>query len=64
MKKINCFIPFQDETQVKLTVDNLKAQKLVNKVYLLHAGETAYKAAEVLGCEVINVPYLQQYDGR
>ena len=34
MKKINCFIPFQDETQVKTTVDNLKAQKHVDKIYL------------------------------
>ena len=58
MKKINCFIPFQDETQVKLTVDNLKAQELVDKIYLLHAGESAYKSAEVLGCEVINVPSI------
>jgi hypothetical protein len=60
MKKINCFIPFQDETQVKTTVDNLKAQKLVDKIYLLHvhAGETAYPSAEVFGCKVINVPSI------
>ena len=58
MKKINCFIPFQDETQVKLTVENIKAQQLVDKIYLLYAGETAYHSAEALGCNVINVPSI------
>ena len=58
MKKINCFIPFQNETQVKLTVDNLKAQQLVDNIYLLYAGETAYHSAEALGCKVINVPSI------
>ncbi|HKM12065.1 MAG TPA: glycosyltransferase family 2 protein [Bacteroidales bacterium] len=58
MKKINCFIPFQDETQVKSTVENLKTQKLVDKIYLLHAGETAYPLTEVFGCKVINVPSI------
>ena len=58
MKKINCFIPFQNETQVKLTVENIKAQQLVDKIYLLYAGETAYHSAEALGCKVINVPSI------
>lgn len=58
MKKINCFIPFQNETQVKLTVENIKAQQLVDKIYLLYAGETAYHSAEALGCNVINVPSI------
>lgn len=57
MKNINFFIPFQDEAQVKQTVANLKAQELVNNIYLLHAGETPAPAS-VLGCEVIEVPGL------
>lgn len=57
MKNINFFIPFQDENQVKQTVANLKAQELVNKIYLLHAGEKPAPAT-VLDCEVIEVPGL------
>ena len=34
-KKINCFIPFQSEEQVKQTVDNLKKQDLVNEIFFL-----------------------------
>lgn len=56
MKNINCFIPFQDEEQVAQTVANLKAQELVNKVFLLSAAEDAPKSA--LGCDVISVPGL------
>lgn len=56
MKNINCFIPFQDEQQVAQTVANLKAQELVNKIYLLSVAEDAPKS--VLGCDVISVPGL------
>ena len=34
-KNINCFIPFQDEAQVKQTVENLKEQELVNEIFFL-----------------------------
>ncbi len=34
-KTINCFIPFADENQVSATVAELKANALVNKIYLL-----------------------------
>ncbi|MBQ0123159.1 MAG: glycosyltransferase family 2 protein [Bacteroidales bacterium] len=57
MKNVNFFIPFQDESQVSQTVANLKAQELVNKIYLLHAGENKVPST-VLGCEVIEVPGL------
>ncbi|MBQ0024542.1 MAG: glycosyltransferase family 2 protein [Bacteroidales bacterium] len=57
MKNINFFIPFQDEAQVSQTIANLKAQELVNKIYLLHAGETP-APSKVLDCEVIEVPGL------
>jgi len=56
MKNINCFIPFQSETQVAQTVANLNAQELVNKVYLLYVGENA--PAKALGCDVLSVPGL------
>ena len=35
MKSINCFVPFQSEEQVALTVKNLKEQDLVNEVFLI-----------------------------
>ena len=57
MKNINCFIPFQDEAQVAQTVANLKAQELVNRIFLLHAGEKP-APKEVLGCPVLEVPGL------
>lgn len=57
MKNINFFIPFQDEAQVKQTVANLKAQDLVNKIYLLHVGENP-APEKVLDCDVIEVPGL------
>ncbi|MBQ2194545.1 MAG: glycosyltransferase family 2 protein, partial [Bacteroidales bacterium] len=56
MKNINCFIPFQDEAQVAQTVANLKAQDLVNEIFLLHVGDEA--PAEALGCKVLKVPGL------
>ena len=56
MKNINCFIPFQDESQVAQTVANLKAQELVSKIHLLSVAENA--PAEALGCPVIQVPAL------
>ena len=56
MKNINCFIPFQDDAQVAQTVANLKAQALVNEIFLLYVGEKA--PAEVFGCKVLAVPGL------
>lgn len=33
--KINCFIPFQNDKQIKQTITNLKKSSLINKIYLL-----------------------------
>ena len=33
MKRINCFIPFQDAAQVAHTVKGLKESDLVSKIY-------------------------------
>lgn len=57
MKRIDCFVPFQDNDQVKVTVENLLKEEEVSKVYLLRtegAGEVG-----ISGCEVIEVPSLK-----
>ena len=55
MKTINCFIPYADAQQVKATVDGLRQNALVSKIYLL---ATDANAAAVEGCEVINIDTL------
>ena len=55
MGRINCFIPFVNAEQAGQTVANLKANELVNNIYLL-AGENA--EAPIEGCEVIAVKNL------
>lgn len=55
MGRINCFIPFAEAQQAQQTVENLKANELVSKIYLL-AGPEAKGSIE--GCEVINVKGL------
>lgn len=57
-KLINCFIPYQSEEQVQQTVANLKAQELIDKIYLLKVDAENQEAETVLGCEVIKVPSL------
>lgn len=39
MGRINCFIPFANAAQVGQTVENLKNNELVNKIYLLANAE-------------------------
>ena len=56
MKNITCFIPFRDEAQVAQTVSNLRAQALVDEIFLLHVGTDA--PARVLDCKVLGVPGL------
>ncbi len=56
MQNINCFIPFRDASQVNLTVNHLKGQDLVSRIFLLKAGSEP--ADEVPGCEIISVPGL------
>lgn len=55
MKTINCFIPYADAQQVQATVDGLRQNALVTKIYLL---ATDANAAAVEGCEVINIDAL------
>ena len=57
MKNITCCIPFKNESQVALTVANLKAQAPVAAINLLYAGEDSVPDY-VLGCKVIQVPGL------
>lgn len=59
MKRINCFIPFQDAAQVAHTVKGLKESDLVSKIYLL-ATERVSDAPE--GCTVVPVQSLNSTD--
>ena len=54
--KINCFIPVQEKNQVIETVNGLKANELVAKIYLL-AAEGFNE--EIEGCEVVKIDSLQ-----
>ena len=54
MKTINCFIPFADAQQVKATVDGLRQNALVSKIFLLATDANA----AVEGCEVIAIDTL------
>ena len=45
MKRIDCFIPFVNAEQAGQTIANLKAEGLVNNIFLL-AGENAEAAIE------------------
>ena len=55
MTKINCFIPFANAEQAQATVDGLKSNPLVNKIYLL-ASEEAQGTIE--GCEILPIKGL------
>ena len=55
MKTINCFIPYADAQQVQATVDGLRQNALVSKIFLL---STDANAAAVEGCEVIAIDAL------
>ena len=55
MAKINCFIPFAEVEQAKATIESLKANENVNKIYLLANAEA--KGA-VDGCELLSVNNL------
>jgi len=55
MGRINCFIPFANPEQVQQTVDNLKGNQLINKIYLL-AGADA--TGTIDGCELLPVKGL------
>ena len=55
MGRINCFIPFVSAKQAAQTIEHLKAQELVNKIYLL---ATVDKPEPVEGCETLPVNVL------
>ncbi|MBR6490658.1 MAG: glycosyltransferase family 2 protein [Muribaculaceae bacterium] len=55
MTKINCFIPFANAAQAQTTVDGLKANPLVNKIYLLANEESE---GSIDGCEMLKVNNL------
>ena len=57
MKRINCFIPFQNAEQVRDTVVNLRAQSEVNRIYLVKAD--ASPVPEFSECGVIAAPSLK-----
>ncbi len=52
MAKINCFIPFAQVEQAKVTIDGLKSNDLVNNIFLLANAEAE---GTVEGCEIIKV---------
>ena len=55
MARINCFIPYASAEQARATIDGLRANGLVGKVYLLAAKGID---AQYEGCEVIRVNNL------
>jgi hypothetical protein len=55
MKKINCFIPFEDESSVKQTIASIRESSLVNTIYLLYTKEKP----RIEGCENIQIGSLQ-----
>ena len=53
MNMIDCFIPFRDVLQVSRTIEGLKKEEIVGKIFLLRLPEAAGKSIQ--GCEVIDV---------
>lgn len=53
--KINCFVPFKDKAQVEETLNGLKQNELVSKIYLL---STDNNVKEYDGCSVIAIDGL------
>ncbi len=58
-KTINCFIPFANEAQAQATVNALKENELVGKIYLL---KTPDSNGTIAGCEEIEVKSLNSTD--
>lgn len=52
MGTINCFIPFATAEQAQATINGLKGNALVNKIYLLAVEEVSESVAD---CEIIRV---------
>jgi hypothetical protein len=60
MKRITCFIPFQNITQANVTVNNLKKESQVADIYLLKTPESSCESIE--GCKIIETPSLKCTD--
>ena len=58
MKTINCFIPYENASQVEQTIKNLRKSDLVTNIYLL--ATTTLPSVE--GCEVIETKGLKSTD--
>jgi len=54
--KVNCFVPFQDEVQIKETIKGLKEIDYVNKIYLMSVDP---QAKPLEGCELIHVESMK-----
>lgn len=52
---VNCFVPFAEAAQVQATVEALKQNELVSKIYLL---ATDPKAEPIDGCDLIHIDTL------
>lgn len=52
--QINCFIPITNENQVIESINNLKNEKTISKIYLLYFGDSKdFKVNNINGCEII-----------
>ena len=60
MKRITCFIPFQNITQANVTVNNLKKESQVADIYLLKTPESSCESIE--GCKIIETSSLKCTD--
>ena len=60
MGRINCFIPFATAEQAAQTIENLKKNALVAKIYLLATSEDV--TAGIDGCELLHVKGLTASD--
>lgn len=56
---IDCFIPYVDAAQAKVTIDGLRESALVNNIYLL-ATDAAATAVE--GCTMVHIDALNSSD--
>jgi hypothetical protein len=54
--RVNCFIPFQDEAQVKETVKGLMDIEYVEKIFLMSSNP---EAKPISGCEIIHIESLK-----
>ena len=57
---IDCFIPFRDVLQVSRTIEGLKKEEIVGKIFLLRLPEAAGKSIQ--GCEAIDVKSINCTD--